>query len=46
MQHEPIVEVWNRVQCEAAPVWEFITEQIQDRYYTAFGERKKGREKG
>lgn len=46
MQHQPIVEVWSNVQCESAPVWEFATEKIQDKYYTAFGERKKGREKG
>lgn len=41
MKHQTIAEVWSNVWCEAEPVWELITEKVQDGHYKKYGEKKK-----
>lgn len=41
MKHQTIAEVWSNVWCEAEPVWEVITEKVQDGHYKKYGEKKK-----
>ena len=43
-QHQTIAEVWNNVQHEDAPAWEFATEQVWDGDYMAFEGRDTERE--
>lgn len=44
-QHQTIVEMWNNVQHEDAPAWEFAMEQVWARDYRAFEERDTERER-